>query len=62
MSKPTQADLDDVLAKARAIASGPHPLDNLTVKELKLAATHSDDVVSTNDQKASIISVVILAT
>ena len=60
--KINEKDLDDVLAKARALAVGPHRLDKLTVKDLKLAATSGGDKIATNDQKASIISVVILAT
>jgi hypothetical protein len=52
--------LDDILAKARAIAMGDHPADSLTVKDLKLALDPANDKLVTNDQKASIVSVVIL--
>jgi hypothetical protein len=52
-------ELDDILAKARALATGAHPLDSLTLKELKLAADPSSSQALTNDQKASILSVVV---
>jgi len=56
-------ELDDVLAKARALALGPNPqLDALTIRDLKLAADPASSQILTNDQKASIISVVIIAT
>lgn len=61
-NKINEKDLDEILAKARALALGSHPLDKLTIKDLKLAATSGDDKIATNDQKASIISIVILAT
>jgi hypothetical protein len=57
-----EKELDDVLAKARALATGSHHLDSMTIKELKLAAEGGSSKILTNDQKASIISVVILAT
>ncbi len=53
-------DLDDILAKARAIAMGNHPADSLTVKDLKLALDPANKQLVTNDQKASIVSVVVL--
>jgi hypothetical protein len=55
-------ELDEVLAKARALATGHSPLESMTIKDLKLAADPSSSHILTNDQKASIISVVILAT
>lgn len=57
-------DLDEVLAKARELAttSGDSPLDSYTIKDLRLAVDPESDKVLTNDQAASIISVIILAT
>ena len=55
-------ELDDVLKRAREIALGDHPADALTIKDLKLAADPKANKIITNDQKASIISIVILAT
>ena len=53
-------ELDDILSKARAIALGSHPTDALTIKDLKLALDPKNQKIITNDQKASIVTVVIL--
>jgi hypothetical protein len=62
MGTINEKDLDDVLAKARALAVGDHPLDSMTIKDLKLAQSNASNTVMTNDQQASIISVFIIAT
>jgi hypothetical protein len=53
-------ELDEILATARKIALGDHSADSLTVKDLRLAADPANEKIITNDQKASIVSVVVL--
>jgi hypothetical protein len=62
MSTVSQQDLDDILNKVRdIITTAPQQslgnIENLTVKELRLKAGGGQ--LSTNDEKASILSVVV---
>jgi hypothetical protein len=65
MSSPN-SQLEDVLKKIREdleqhkAAGTLGNLDDLTVKELKLIASAQTSKLNVNDQKASIVSVVVL--
>ena len=52
-------ELDDVLARARTIAKGTD-VDALTIKDLKLALKPEHEKMLTNNQRASIVTVIIL--